>query len=302
MGNSSFRLAIVPLTTCTGCENAILDLGEGFISVLDDVEIVYAPVLMDAEIPKAVDVTFLTGSVRSSEDELQVKEWRSRSSLLVSFGSCACFGGIPGLANLMSVNDLVRGVYVNNLNVDNPDGVVPERDVPSLKDYVVPVHQLVNVDYMVPGCPPPAKFITDLFSSILSGEEFKLPSKNLCESCPLNTGEKKIVSIKRWGMDPFDPSKCFLEQGFLCLGPVTRSGCDARCIRAGFPCRGCLGVPEGVDDPAAEMISAFASSLSLDDVNLDDLKKLKDLSGMLYRFTLPSSTFKHRLERKCDDG
>jgi len=289
---SNLTLAIEHLTACAGCENAILDLGNSLLSVLRDVELVYAPILMDAPPPERVDVAILTGAIRTEEDLEKVKRWRGKCSILVAFGSCACFGGIPGLANLLNSMELLKTSYLEQLGTINPEGEPPRVEVPALTDFIKPLSRVVKVDYALPGCPPPMKLISKFFEALISGEEFELPAKSVCDECPLNSGGEKVIKgIRRWVYDEVDLSKCLLEQGFICLGPATRGGCGARCIKAGYPCRGCMGVLEGVEDQAAKMISAIASATSLEEVSLEDLMRLSDLAGVLYRFTLPASIF-----------
>jgi len=301
MNNGKITLAIIPLSTCAGCENTILDLEEKLFFLADFIDIVYAPIIMDSKPPSSVDIAIFTGAIRTDEDERKVKVWRKKCKILVALGSCATLGGIPGLANLTTVEDLLKQIYVNHPNVQNPRGTEPNLDIPKLVNQVKILKDLVKVDYSIPGCPPPKKLVEKFFQAMINGGEFKLPDKSVCDECPLNTGEKKVMEkIKRWGIDPVDPNKCLLEQGFLCLGPVTRSGCEARCIRAGYPCRGCMGPPKGITDQAADMISVIGSIVSLDKIEVEDLMKIKDLSGSLYRFTLPSSTFKGKIRRKLN--
>ena len=291
--------AIEHLTTCAGCENAILDLEDSLLSMLDYIELAYAPIIMDANAPEHVDIALLTGAVRTEEDLKKVKEWRNKAKILVAFGSCACFGGIPGLANLSKAEDLLKTSYINQLGVVNPLKRPPEVDIPKLNESIKPIGEIVKIDYQIPGCPPPHKLIKFFFNAIIEGKPFELPNKSVCDECPLNAGQaKEIKCIKRWVINEADPSKCFLEQGFICLGPVTRNGCDARCIKAGYPCRGCLGPTEKYGDQAAKMISVLSSSTSLDEVSLDDLMKLLDIVGFFYRFTFPSSIIKYKAGRR----
>jgi F420-non-reducing hydrogenase small subunit len=128
-----------------------------------------------------------------------------------------------------------------------------------------------------------------LFEHLLKGEPFILPEKSVCNECPLNTGEDKVIkSIRQFSLEPFTPNECFLEQGVLCLGPIIRAGCDARCIKANTPCRGCMGPIHNVDEAAVKFLSSISSMI--DEKSKDiDINKIKDLIGLLYRYTLASS-------------
>lgn len=293
------KLAIESLTSCAGCENTFLDSIQSILDFLESrIEIVYAPIIMDSSSPDSVDVVLITGAVRSGEDLEKLSEWRGKSKILVAFGSCACFGGLPGLANLFTLNELLSYSYLDQIGTVNDEGALPSQDVPRLLEYVKPLSDYVDVNLSLPGCPPPSSLIVSLVRCLVEGETFNLPRKSVCDECPLNIGNEKTIShVGRWCFDEVDLTKCFFEQGFICLGPSTRSGCDARCIKAGYPCRGCMGPSEGCEDQAAKMISAIASASSIEDISIGDLLKLRDLAGYFYRFTLPKSIFKRKLKR-----
>jgi F420-non-reducing hydrogenase small subunit len=156
----------------------------------------------------------------------------------------------------------------------NPDKVVPEPKstsaegdltIPEFYNTVKTLAQVVDVDYYMPGCPPTPRQVWNVVQAIVGGQ---LPAKGAvigasektqCDECPRKKQEKKITAFKRIATAQPDPDICFLEQGFLCLGPVTRGGCDARCMTSGVPCRGCFGPPDGVVDMGAKAISAIAS-------------------------------------------
>ncbi|MEM3615499.1 MAG: F420-nonreducing hydrogenase, partial [Candidatus Methanomethylicia archaeon] len=250
-------IALFPLTTCSGCENAILDLWIDIEEILKNIEITYAPILMDSEEPKNVDVGLVIGSIRTSEDLNKLFRWRDKSKTLVAFGSCACFGGLPGLINKFDISKVIIDIYKKSIEYESP------HSLPKLIEYIKPAPSMVKIDLMVPGCPPPKNLISKFLNAITYGHEFSLPTKNLCTECPLNTSsEKNIREIRRFSLNVMEQNKCFLEQGIICLGPVTRSGCEAKCIKSNTPCRGCLGPTLEVDESAMKLISSLASSLS----------------------------------------
>ena len=120
--------------------------------------------------------------------------------------------------------------------------------------------------------------------------------KALCEECPRTKGEKAIDKIYRPHEIIPDPEKCLLEQGIICMGPATRGGCGAQCIKANMPCRGCFGPPPGVTDQGAKMVSAIASILGLEnEKDLPDeyveklMDQIRDPAGTFYRFGLPTA-------------
>ncbi len=277
------------LCVCSGCEVSLLDLHERLLEVLDKVEIVHSPVLMDVkEIPEA-DVALVSGGVRNWENVEVLKEVREKCKVLVAFGSCASFGGIPGLGNLYSRDEVLRKVYVETKSTDNPNGLLPSKEVPPLTKMVAPLWKVVDVDYFIPGCPPEADLIYDFLKCLLEGRRPQLSSKSVCDECRLKRETKKeITVVKRWyeSSTGLDLDRCLLEQGFICMGPATRAGCGAKCPSAGVPCRGCMGPTEGRVDQAAAMIGALGF-MEVDAQEL--LEKVADPVGLLCRFTLPSS-------------
>lgn len=172
------------------------------------------------------------------------------------------------------------------------------------------------MDYYLPGCSPAPYLTMKAINTILSGElppkgTVLAPNKALCETCSLNETKPEKLSIEkinRISLVEADPEKCFLAQGIICMGPVTRSGCseegDGRCIKANMSCRGCYGPISEVKDVGAKMISALASILGLEgeeNMSEEEVEKLMsqvvDPAGTFYRFSLSKSL----LMRKRND-
>jgi F420-non-reducing hydrogenase small subunit len=122
----------------------------------------------------------------------------------------------------------------------------------------------------------------------------------LCEECPLEKDTKTIERFYRpYEITP-EPGVCLLEQGLVCLGPATRSGCGARCPQVGMGCRGCYGGLGTVDDQGARMLAAVASVIEAsgepgeDEAviakRIDDaLDTIPDPAGTFYRFSMAHS-------------
>ena len=130
------------------------------------------------------------------------------------------------------------------------------------------------------------------------------PLKSVCDECPRKKSEKKISRIYRpYEITP-DPEKCLLEQGIICMGPATRGGCGARCIKANMPCTGCGGPCPNSPEQGAAMISALASILGLENekeayMEAEKLiEQIKDAIGTFYLYSLPSSIINRRVMRK----
>jgi F420-non-reducing hydrogenase small subunit len=319
------KVAFYWCASCGGCEEAVVDLNEDLLKVADAVEIVFWPVALDFKRKDVaalkdgeIAVSFINGAVRTEEQEEMVELLREKSGLVVAFGACAHLGGIPGLGNFWARDTIFQRVYKEVPSVENPEGIVPrektgigigELTLPEFYDTVKTLDQTIPVDYYLPGCPPPPDLIMNAVNAILTGKlpekgAVLAPDKALCDTCP--RAERKpdklsIKEIKRPYEVKLDPEKCFLEDGVICLGPVTRSGCGETCIRANMPCRGCMGPVKEVTDQGAKGLSMIASLLGLegeDEMTEEDIQKLidelVDPAGTFYRFSLAASPLARR--------
>jgi F420-non-reducing hydrogenase small subunit len=318
------KVAIYWLTACGGCDEAIVDLNEAILTVADAVEIVLWPVAMDFKYESIrkmkkgdIALTILHGAVRNSEQEEMAKLLREKSQLVLAFGACACFGGTPGLANFRSKEDIFNWVYQDAPTVVNPKKNRPQTKfqiggdtltLPEFFDRVHPLNHIIDVDYYLPGCPPPPHLIANAVFAVLEGKlppkgATLAPAKPLCDGCPRNSSKPEkieITAFKRVHEVEAKDDVCFLAQGILCLGPATRSGCGETCIRTNVPCRGCFGPVEGQDDMGAKFISSLAALIGSE--NEEESQKiidgLVDLAGYCYRFSLPTVTFTPQCKEK----
>ncbi|MBN2556440.1 MAG: NADP oxidoreductase [Anaerolineales bacterium] len=154
------------LDGCSGCHMSLLDIDERLIALADKIELVYSPLVDNKIFPDSVDVAIVEGAVSSEEDEHKIKMIRERSRILVALGDCAVSANIPSLRNTMSVVELLDEAYIRRANV-NP--LHPAEVVPALRPKAVPVHEVVNVDVFVQGCPPSADTIYFTIAELLEG-------------------------------------------------------------------------------------------------------------------------------------
>jgi len=307
--------------SCGGCEEAIVDLNEAVLKVVELVDIVFWPCAMDfkrSDVEAMEDsemaVCFVNGAIRSSEQEEMAELMRRKSQLLVAFGSCSHLGGIPGLANLFDLETILAQSYKNAPSVDNPEGTYPQREteykghtltLPTLSNTVRTLDQTVEVDYYLPGCPPPSNLIVAAVMAIVEGN---LPPKGtvlapdvaLCDECERKATKPEKIMVKEWKrphLTKVDPELCLLAQGLLCMGPVSRSGCGAPCVKANMPCTGCMGPTSGVRDYGAKALSAVASLIDSDDEAEIEraLDNIVDPVGTFYRYSLPASLLHRRV-------
>jgi len=309
------KVAFYWCASCGGCEETIVDLNEDILKVVDAVDIVLWPVALDfkrkdveAMADGEIAVSFINGAVRLSEQQEWVELLRAKSGLVVAFGSCAHLGGIPGLGNVANRAQILERKYTTVPTIDNPEGCLPSEavtvdgyalELPRFYDTVKTLDQAIDVDYYLPGCPPPSNLVWDAVLAILEGRlpakgAVLAPNKALCDTCPRNETKPEEFTIpvfKRVATSTPDPKECFLTQGYICLGPATRSGCGERCINGNMPCRGCFGAPDGVIDQGAKILSAIASVIApTEEAEVQaTLDEIVDPLGTFYRFSLPSS-------------
>jgi F420-non-reducing hydrogenase small subunit len=315
---AKLRLASYWAAACGGCDVAILDTHEKILDIAAAADIVFWPIATDFKYADVeampdghIDVTLFHGAIRNSENEHLAHLLRAKSKVLVAFGTCAHLGGIPGLANLFDRKTIFKRVYHDSQSTVNPDGVEPqtktqmpegEITIPEFYDTVKCLDQVVDVDYYLPGCPPTPKQIWAVIQVIVGGQ---LPpkgsvvgasEKTQCDECPRKKNEKKISSFKRIATAQPEQETCYLEQGFLCLGPVTRGGCDTRCQLSGVACRGCYGPPPGVLDQGAKAVSAIASVIeSKDEAEIERiLAEVPDSLRSFNRFGIPASLLRRK--------
>jgi F420-non-reducing hydrogenase small subunit len=315
------KLALYWAAACGGCDVAVLDTNEKILDIANLVDIVFWPIAVDfkyhhvrAMANKSIDLCLFNGAIRSSEQEEIAKLLREKSKVMVAFGACACFGGIPALANFTSRAEIFERVYQEAPSNSNEQKTVPllktkvtegELELPELFDTVLTLEQVVPVEYFVPGCPPPVDLILKLVDLYATG---KLPpvgaviasDKTCCDECDRTKEEKKITRFYRPHEIITDPKKCLLEQGIICCGPATRGGCGMRCIKANMPCRGCFGPPAGVADQGAKLISAIASIYQGDGTEAINkmLEEVVDPAGTFYRFGMADSMLKRKRLQK----
>lgn len=206
------RLAQEWFTICGGCEVTILDVGEALLDILPKLEIVHMPVLMDhkiygqtgekttMEIPEA-DVGIISGGIRSEEHKHLAEEMRKKCKTLVAMGSCACYGGIPALANLSTVEELYQKVYRGSISTES-DGI-PNEQIPPLTDRVYALHEVVPVDVKLPGCPTTPELFVEAITALLEGKPYTFTGKSVCDDCPFVREKNRLPrSSARWSRSP----------------------------------------------------------------------------------------------------
>ena len=163
---SRTKLATVWLDGCSGCHMSLLDMDQRLLELAERVEVVYSPLVDRKQFPPDVDITLVEGAVSTVEDLTKIRWIRAHTRTLVALGDCAVTGNVPALRNLVGVEASVERAYRETADV-NPQ--LPTVSLPVLLSRVRPVHEVVNVDLFVPGCPPPADAIYAVLCDLLDG-------------------------------------------------------------------------------------------------------------------------------------
>ncbi len=318
--NGKLKVGMYWAASCGGCDISLLEIGPRLLELIQIADVVFWPCAADfkytdvAGYPDGfMDVCFFNGAVRSSEQEEIGRLLRLKAKTLIAYGACASGGGIPALANLTTPQAIYDAAYHTNPSLDNPAGVEPkpvtespvgELEIPRFYPQVLRLRDVVDVDYEIPGCPPQADRVWESIQAVAGG---KVPPRNdavrvgctdktVCDECPR---EKKLTRIGRFTrhhqIRP-EPGWCLLEQGLMCLGPATRGGCGALCLKADMRCEGCYGPPPAAEDQGVSMVGALGPLVAADgETKAKDLVgEIVDPAGTFYRFSLASGLLRGR--------
>jgi NAD-reducing hydrogenase small subunit len=161
------RVATAWLSGCSGCHMSFLDQDELLVDLAKKIKLVYSPIVDVKVFPENVDVTLIEGAVANEEQLTMLKDARSKTKVLISLGDCAVTGNVAALRNVFKNSDcaVLEMAYIDTSEVNSqiPTGV------PKLLKKVLPLHEVVKVDYFIPGCPPPASLINYVLTELLSG-------------------------------------------------------------------------------------------------------------------------------------
>jgi len=237
------KIAIFDFACCEGCQLQIVNLEEEILDLLGGADVVEWREAM-SEKSDEYDIAVIEGSITRLEDEERIKMIRSRAKVLIALGACAVIGGINKLKNNFDLDEVKKCVY------GKAAGKPHLRTGPTKA-----VGEVVQVDYAVPGCPIDRKEFTYIVRSLLMGKKPEIPEYPVCVEC------------KAAG------NPCLWQYDQVCLGPIIRAGCGARCPSSGFRCFGCRGYVDNPNvDAAKDVIIRYGLSI-------DDLKTKMVLFG-----------------------
>lgn len=236
------KIGFVHFSSCGGCLFSVLS-NAVFPDLIKNSDIRLFEMVSDTQDIDQLDIIFVEGGV-SSEDQIEFLERMSQQKTkIIALGTCAVSGGVMSQSKNISVQ---------------------------------PVKQYAYVYASLPGCPPPQRLLGNLLLTAVEGIGFHLPEKNVCAECQYTLDQVYSCEIVRLQPERF-PKRCLLQEGVLCLGPVTRAGCEAKCIQAGLPCDGCFGSVE------RNMPSAIVNLFSLMNVS----PEIRRYAALAFRYEKP---------------
>ncbi len=226
------RVGIFDFTGCEGCELNQLNFEDQLLDIIAQVDIVEWREAMDARAPE-YDIAFVEGALSTPDCIRRIHDIRRRTKVLVALGTCAVTGGVNAVKNTRPIDEVREEVYGEDKYL-----------FPTLP--ALPLSAVVKVDHNVRGCPMTQLEFLKVFTSLVMGKQPIEPDQAVCVECKLRENE------------------CVYERGMICLGPVTRGGCDAQCPTVGQYCIGCRGLVSSPNISGMEEI-LVSHGLSVDD-------------------------------------
>jgi NAD-reducing hydrogenase small subunit len=170
------KIATTSLAGCFGCHMSLLDIDERILDLAELVDFDKSPIDDIKKFTGRCAVGLIEGGCSNEENVEVLREFRKHCDVLISVGDCAIMGGIPALRNMVPLQECLNEAYIDGPTVYNPSGKVPDsEDIPLLLDQVYPCHEVVKIDYHLPGCPPPADTLWEALVALLNGKPLDLP-------------------------------------------------------------------------------------------------------------------------------
>ncbi len=172
------KVSMISLCGCWGCSLSLLDTDERLLGLLDEITILRSSFTDIKRITERCAIGFIEGGVANEENIETLKHFRENCDVLISVGACAIWGGVPALRNMVDLKACLAEAYVDSPTaVTGADPVVPlHLQIPILTDKVYPCHEVVTMDYFVPGCPPSADAILTVLEDLVNGRPVDLPT------------------------------------------------------------------------------------------------------------------------------
>ena len=168
------KVATTSLAGCFGCHMSFLDIDERILQLAEVAEFDRSPITDIKHCSEAVDIGLIEGGVCNAENVHVLREFRKSCKILVAVGACAINGGLPAMRNHINLEECLTEAYLEGIGVENPH-IPNDPELPLLLDKVHPIHEVVKVDYFLPGCPPSADTVWTFLTELLSGKPIAFP-------------------------------------------------------------------------------------------------------------------------------
>ncbi len=171
-------IATTSLAGCFGCHMALLDIDEKLLDLIELVEFNKSPINDIKHFTKMCDIGLIEGGCCNDENVHVLKDFRAHCKVLVSVGECAIMGGLPALRNTVPLRECLEEAYLTGPSVigNNEEGIIPnDEELPVLLNKVYPCHEVVRIDYHLPGCPPRVELIWEALYALITNNPLKLP-------------------------------------------------------------------------------------------------------------------------------
>ncbi|CZF78860.1 NAD-reducing hydrogenase HoxS subunit delta [Grimontia celer] len=171
------KVAMIGLCGCWGCTLSFLDMDERLLGLLDKVAITRSSITDVKRITERCTIGFIEGGVANEENIETLEHFRENCDILISVGACAVWGGVPAMRNQVSLTECLDEAYISSTTRPaDSDNVIPHVDVPKITTKVYPAHEVVKMDYFIPGCPPDGDAIFKVLDDLVNGREVDLPT------------------------------------------------------------------------------------------------------------------------------
>lgn len=176
--DAKIQVAMIGLCGCWGCTLSFLDMDEDLLVLLDKITITRSSLTDIKRIPHRCVIGFVEGGVANDENIETLEHFRENCDILISVGACAVWGGIPAMRNLVPLEECFRESYINSpLAIPDAKKVIPfHEDIPKITTKVYPLHEVVKIDYFIPGCPPDGAAIFKVLDDLVNGRKVDLPT------------------------------------------------------------------------------------------------------------------------------
>lgn len=177
--NEKIQVAMIGLCGCWGCNLSFLDMDENLLKLMEKVNINRSSFTDIKEIPVRSAIGFIEGGIANEENIETLIHFRENCDILISVGACAVWGGVPAMRNVEKLDDVLREVYLEApTRPEQEPPVIPHHEeLPNLTNKVYPLHEVVKIDYFIPGCPPDGQTIYKVLDDLVHGRPFSIPAE-----------------------------------------------------------------------------------------------------------------------------